>query len=421
MSGEPLPRVLFLQEKTGALQEIVTALGAGGYEVVAVGRATEALARLRVEDFGVVLADCDLRTDPGRRLLAELRGRWPRTVGLVLSDYASFESAVDVVSEGSCDYLVKPCPPTVLKATIARAMERAALARALREGLEELDEANAQLRTLSEELQRRVDEATGALRRKIVELDRANQKLHQAQEQREELISMIAHDLGGPLTALSGYLQLLDRPTSSPTRRRRARQALAAEVARLKRLVADLADASRLVSGGFRIEAAECDLAALVREQVELARAQAAGRVIRRRVPTRPVPAVCDRHRIAQVLWNLIANAVKYAPTGPIQVGLRVADGGASIAVSDQGPGIPPEQLEAIFEPYVRLPGAGSGGGPKGHGLGLHIARGIVEAHGGRIWAESRAGGGVTFKVWLPLEPASVRGQTGRQLEAVGA
>jgi signal transduction histidine kinase len=417
MSPEPLPRVLFVQEQPGELEEIVAALGQGGYDVVAVASATEALEHMRAEEFGVVLADLDLTADPARFLLADLRGRWPRTVGLVLSDYRSLESAVDIVSEGACDYLVKPCPRAVLQATLARAMERAALARALREGLEELDEANSRLRSLSDDLQRRVEQATAEQRRKVVELDEANRKLRQAQAQREELIAMIAHDLGGPLTALSGYVQLLDRPKSTPARRRRALGALAAEVERLTRLIADLGDASRLETGRFRIEADECDLAALVREQVELARAQAPGRVIRPRIPADPFLVVCDRHRIGQVLWNLITNALKYAPSGPIQVTLRADGGGASFSVSDRGPGIPPQRLESIFEPHVRLSDDPSGA-PKGHGLGLHIARGIVQAHGGRIWAEGRAGRGVTFNVWLPH--AAGRGHAGRDLANAG-
>jgi signal transduction histidine kinase len=227
---------------------------------------------------------------------------------------------------------------------------------------------------------------------------------------------MIAHDLGGPLSAVSGDLQLIGRPSSSPAQQRRATQALGPEIERLSRLIADLADASFLAQGRFQVAASPCDLAALVREQVELARAQAAGRTIRRRVPTEPVPIVCDRHRIAQVLWNLITNAVKYAPTGPILVALRVDRDGASIAVSDHGPGIPAERLESIFEPHVRLAGERPGVAPKGHGLGLHIARGIVEAHDGRIWAERRAGGGLTFHVWLPRAPASLQGAVGRKL-----
>jgi signal transduction histidine kinase len=382
---------------------VAAALDQGGYEVVSSRRVAEALDLLRCQEFGVVLASLDLRRDPDRLLLTELRVRWPQTIGVVLTTYESLDRVADALSDGAWDYVVRPCPPSVLRATIARAMERGALARALRQGLEDLDEANARLQALSDDLQRRVDEATAALRSKVVELDEANRRLREAQAQREELIAMIAHDLGGPLTTVSGYFQMMSRPNSSPAQRRRAREALGPELERLGRLVADLADASRLTTGRFRIAVDSCDLAELVREQVELARTQADGRTIRRRVPTRPVPIVCDRDRIAQVLWNLIGNALKYAPAGPIRVTLRAEAGGASIAVSDQGPGIPADRLEAIFEPHVRL-GDGERGAPSGHGLGLHIARGIVEAHGGRIWAESGASG-LTFRVWLPGAP----------------
>jgi signal transduction histidine kinase len=415
--GPPLRVLLF--DEPGDFDAVVSALS-HGYEVVTTTRATEALELLRRDAFGVVLADLDLRRDHDRLLLAELRLRWPQTVGIVFTTYESLDNAADALSDGAWDYVVKPCPPSVLTATIARAMERGALARALREGLQELDDANARLQALSDDLQRRVDESTAELRRKLTELDAANRKLREAQEQREELIAMIAHDLGGPLTTVSGYLQLISRPSSTPAQRERARRSLGPEMERLSRLVADLADASRLATGRFRIASDECDLAALVREQVELARAQTPGRAIRRSVPRRPVPVVCDRHRIAQVLWNLISNALKYAPTGPIRVGLRPTRGGASITVDDRGPGVPAELLETIFEPHVRLSEGEPGGAPKGHGLGLHIARGIVEAHGGRIWARRRAGDGASFHVWLPGRPASSRPSVDRPLDDAG-
>jgi two-component system sensor histidine kinase KdpD len=287
----------------------------------------------------------------------------------------------------------------VLKATIARAMERGALARALRQGMQDLDEANSRLQALSADLQRRVDEATATLRDNVAELDEANRKLREAQAQRDELVSMIAHDLGSPLTAVSGYLTMLRRAGLSPERQQRAYGVLTTAVERLIRLVADLSAAADLSTGHFTVEKSECDLAALVREQVELAEAQSPGRLLTLVVPDEPVPILCDRHRIVQVVWNLITNAVRHATTGPVEVTLRAGADAVWIAVADDGPGIPPDALESVFEPHVRL-SASTG---KGHGLGLHIARGIVEAHGGAIWAENRRDGGAAFAFTVPL------------------
>jgi signal transduction histidine kinase len=149
-----------------------------------------------------------------------------------------------------------------------------------------------------------------------------------------------------------------------------------------------------------------CDLVQIVSEQVEAARLTAEGRAIYLEVSLHAAPLLCDRDRITQVIANLVSNALKYAPEGPIWVRVGSEHGYAAISVSDEGPGIPSNRLEAIFEPYVRLTGEQEPEAPQGSGLGLYIARRIVEAHGGRIWAESAEGQGATFQVRLPLTPA---------------
>jgi signal transduction histidine kinase len=314
--------------------------------------------------------------------------RWPEVVGVVLISYDSLSSAVDTVNEGACDYVVGPCPTPVLKAAIARAMERAALARALRQGVEDLDEANARLQALSDDLQARVDRATAELR--------------EAHAQREELVSMVAHDLAGPLTSLAGYVELLGRGSLPPERRENARRILTSELQRLSRLVADLADAPNRTQE-FRVDPVACDLALLVREQVDLAQILVPD-PIELSVPDGEVVVACDRQRIGQVLSNLIGNAIKYAGDAPIRVELRAEDAQACVSVRDRGPGIPAESLEAVFEPRVRLPSDQVE--LPGSGLGLHICRRIVTAHGGRIWAESEPGAGSTFVVCLPRSGA---------------
>jgi signal transduction histidine kinase len=109
-----------------------------------------------------------------------------------------------------------------------------------------------------------------------------------------------------------------------------------------------------------------------------------------------------DRDRIAQVLSNILLNAIKYSAGGTVRVHLHAALREATIGVRDEGPGIPRDRLEAIFHPHVRLVGAGNRG-THGSGLGLYIARGIVEKHGGRIWAENTDHGGACFTIVLPL------------------
>ncbi|HEY3107383.1 MAG TPA: response regulator, partial [Chloroflexota bacterium] len=212
VSPNLLSGVLALQNRGSALESVVANLQQGGYTVLTVGTTDEAIGQLRSGRFGLFLGDVRLGGPGGSLLLAELRLLWPRTAAVILTSYDPLDASTEAFTESACDYVVKPCPLPVLRAAIARALERAALARALRQGMEELDEANAQLRVFSEELQQRVDAATAELRHKVEELREAGRQLAEAERQREAFVSMIAHDLASPLSAVSGYARMLEDP-----------------------------------------------------------------------------------------------------------------------------------------------------------------------------------------------------------------
>jgi signal transduction histidine kinase len=402
MLPNSLPGVLALFDQSSALESVVVNLQQGGYQVVTVRTADEAIDQVRSGRFGLVLADARLGGPGGSLLLAELRLLWPRTAAVILTSYDLLEASTEAFAESACDYVVKPCPLPVLRASIARALERAALARALRQGLEELDEANTQLRELTEGLQQRVDAATADLRSKIEELDAAGRRLATAQGQREEFISMIAHDLSGPLSAIAGYARLLDNPDLSPEVAQRARSIIGSETRRMARLVDDLTDAAHLAAGHFRVELDPADLVVIVQEQIELAQARTRRHTIRLVADQERLEAICDADRIAQVVANLLSNAVKHTPGGPVEVELRREGEEARLSVSDGGPGIPADYLSTIFEAGERAPREDGEPAAPGRGLGLYIARGVVEAHGGQIQAENLAGG-ARLTVRLPL------------------
>lgn len=398
------PRVLVVDDEPSVLETIAAILSREGYAVATAETASHALEHLRSDRFDVVLTDLRLAGGNGISLLAEIRRNWPETMTIMLTGYASLQSAIDALREGVYDYLTKPCDVEDLKATVARAIDRVSLTRALHARLEELDAANAKLQGFNQELSLRVDQATADLKRKIDELAEAKRQLEKARRQREEFNAIIVHELRQPLTALAGYAQFLARPGLSPSTKERARQTIVSETGRLIRLVQDLADASHLATGRFEIHPTTCDLADIVRKQVELARDSSERHAITCDVPDH-VPAVADRDRIAQLLSNLLTNAIKYTLGGTIRVGLRVEREQASLTVEDEGPGIPAEQREAVFVPGVRL-ASDDGGESNGTGLGLFIAKGIVEAHGGRIWVDSGASSqGAVFSVSLPLTP----------------
>jgi signal transduction histidine kinase len=393
--SNPVPRVLVVDDEPSVLETMAAILSQEGYEVEAAGSAEDALEHLRKAPFDLVLTDLRMQGASGLSVLAELRRNWPETLAIILTGYASLDSAIDALREGAYDYLIKPCPVEELKATIARALERRALARTLDERVAELEQANATIKQLNDELQQRVDEATAALRQKVGELE-------ETQQQRDEFISMIAHELNQPLTSLRVSAQMLARATSSEESKERARTTIQSATERLSRLVQDLSDAARLAAGRFQIDVGPVDLAAVVQAQAEQARLRSPEHVVIVEGPASGVEAVLDRDRVAQVLSNLLTNAITHTPSGTITITLEHTPEQATVTVRDNGPGIPPDRLRLVFEPYVQL----AAGQRNGTGLGLHIARGIVEAHGGRIWVESTPGEGATFAFSLPLAPS---------------
>jgi signal transduction histidine kinase len=234
------------------------------------------------------------------------------------------------------------------------------------------------------------------------ELEETKMRLEEAERQREDFVAMVAHDLGAPLTTVRGYAEMLGRPTTRPEVRERARSVIVAETSRMARLVGDLADSAHLASGRFEIEPIPCDLVAVAREQAELVQGRSSQHEIVVEAPTE-LSVWCDCDRIAQVLFNLLNNALTYTSNGRIELHLWQEPSRVRFSVSDRGPGIPAESLDAVFEAGRRLHnGETNGQSKKGSGLGLYIAKGIVEAHGGEIWVESSQGQGATFHVSLP-------------------
>ncbi len=223
----------------------------------------------------------------------------------------------------------------------------------------------------------------------------------------EELVAVVAHELRTPVTALSGYLQLLERQGGpQPTTGLAAEQA-----ARLRRLANDLFDVTRVETGNLRIERAPLDLRALVAESIEVARSLSATHRIEADLADGELIVDADAGRIQQVILNLLTNAIVHAPESPtIEVRLRRLRRRAELEVEDHGPGIPPEQLGRIFS---RFQHAGTDRRPSGLGIGLYISRQIVVGHQGTIEVDSAPGEGTTFNVRLPLV-AAARGSGGK-------
>jgi two-component system sensor histidine kinase KdpD len=172
---------------------------------------------------------------------------------------------------------------------------------------------------------------------------------------------------------------------------------------RLNRVVNNLLDMNRLESGVVRPKQEWCDLRELLESAIEIERESLNGREVKLDVPESIPLAFVDHTLIEQAVAKLIANAIGHASSrSPVEIDTEYKDDRLIISVSDRGPGLDPESMEQVFEKFYR----GDGRKPGGLGLGLSIARGFVEAHGGSLTAENRDGGGARFTISLPVTVA---------------
>ncbi len=231
--------------------------------------------------------------------------------------------------------------------------------------------------------------------------------LQRTDELRAALLSSVSHDLRTPLASIKAAASSLlqeDVQWDEETKRSFARS-IEREADRLNRLVSNLLDMSRIEDGAIKPEKEWYMLPELIQDVLGRLRPLLQGRVVNTQVPADLPPVELDYMQIDQVLTNLIENAVRYTPKdSPIDVSALCEGAQVVISVADRGPGIPPADLTRVFDKFYRvLDGKLNTGHPSGSGLGLAVSKGLVEAHGGRIWAEPREGGGVVFSVALPV------------------
>jgi two-component system sensor histidine kinase KdpD len=215
------------------------------------------------------------------------------------------------------------------------------------------------------------------------------------------LLNAVSHELRSPLAAIiasAGSLQQTDVSWTEDERLGFA-EGIENEAQRLNRLVGNLLDLSRIESGSLKPDLGWYDIGAVVQEVAGRLSPTLAGHKLKLDVPDDLPPLPLDYIEIDEVVSNLVENAVKYTPSGTtIELSVRPVGAEVVVSVADHGPGIPPAALPRLFEPFYRAPGSKA----KGTGLGLAVARGLVEAHGGRIWADNRDGGGAIVSFALP-------------------
>jgi PAS domain S-box-containing protein len=244
-----------------------------------------------------------------------------------------------------------------------------------------------------------------AEREQVLALERAARlAAEQASRSKDDFLATLSHELRTPLNAIMGWADVLRGEDIGGATARDAIDAIVRNALAQAQLVEDLIDLTRIERGGLRLELGPCDLATVAAAALETVRPAARAKQLSLRLAVgSPRPMRGDRARLQQVIWNLLSNAVKFTPPGGwVEVSVGEHGGSVEVSVSDGGRGIAPDELPHLFRRFWSEP-AGAPGGMAGLGLGLAIARELVEMHGGAIAAESAGlGRGATFVVRFP-------------------
>jgi signal transduction histidine kinase len=362
----PVPATILVVDDTPAnLRLLTTMLRDGGYKVRPVPSGEMALRVVEAKAPDLILLDINMPEMDGYEVCRRLKTdpRWRDIPVLFISALTDTADKIRAFQAGGVDYVGKPF---------------------------QFEEVDARVRTHLE------------LRRKSLALEENLARLQEMERLRDTLTHMIAHDMRSPLLALQMSVDLLG--DSIPHGDAEAALLLSTAkrgAAQVVEMVSQMIDVSRLESGKLELKREPADLAAIARESLATLRPLAAERTLLLEAPA-AVPAEVDQDLLRRVAVNLIANAIKFTvPAGTIIVTVHLADGRPRLAVTDDGPGIPPEQHECIFEKFGQTEAGARRGGS---GLGLTFCKMVIEAHGGTIGLDSALGRGTTFWFTLPTD-----------------
>jgi signal transduction histidine kinase len=402
-------RILVVDADTSTASTLGAVLRHDGWIVQVASGGEEALKALAEGQFDLLLADLDDNDPHSQETLKRAQLTVPAVTVVVMTGYATLESALRALRRGVYDYLTKPIDVEELRITLARALEQRRLRHELAARVRELEVAHAAARDFNTRLQEQVDRATAELRQKVEELDEVNRQLKLAQEQHDRFVAMVAHEMRGPLNPIINYAQLAKRPNLQEGALGRYMDIIVEHGFRLNRMVDDLQTATHLSTGRFSLRIEPFDLMAAVGELVDQFVASVRERHFVFEHPDTPITLDADPDRIVQAVRNLIDNAVKYSvDDGAIEVRIGGDENTATIEVGDYGAGISEADMKRIFEPFIR---GEQSSDSSGSGLGLFITRGIVAEHHGTLQVANRGGAtrvqGAIFTITLPRHRTS--------------
>jgi len=373
-------QILVIDDDPGMRSTLFDILEASDYLVKDYGKGKEALDWIKKNSFDIVLMDIKLPDIDGMKLLEEVRQINPEAAVVMITGYASLETAVDAMKQGAYAYIVKPFNVDEVKTIIQKALH--------------------QIR-LSRENQRLIDELQLTGRK----LESTVKELEKASQIKSQFLASMSHELRTPINAIIGFTDfLLEDKTINPGQRKDVER-ISANVQSLLNLVNDILDLSKIEAGRIEIVRKKVNIAVLARKAIDSLSPQSdqKGIKLESRIPSSLSEVFVDPHRIGQVFINLIDNAIKYTQKGGrIILSAEQKKDVLEVSIADTGMGIAPQYLDKIFDRFERVsktstPGAG------GAGLGLSICKELLKLHKGKIWVESDVGKGSRFSFSLPI------------------
>lgn len=365
-----------------------------GYVVDTAASGDEAIDLMNKADYDLVLTDLHMEGGDGLSVLNQIRCQAPLTISVVLTGFASVESAIAALQEGAYDYLVKPCDIESMKHTIRRGVEHRRLMLAEQK-------ARADLQQLNLDLERRIEERTAELKQLNVELADANRA-------KDVFLATLSHELRTPLTPVVGWIKLLRSGTLDEKSVAQALDAIERNAWLQSRLIDDLLDTSRIATGKLHFEPKPTDLNVAVKAAVDTVRASASARNIDLSMALWPSSLIVlgEPVRLQQIAWNLVSNAIKFTDQGgKVSITTQLDGRQAQFTVVDTGVGIEPEFLPHVFDRFRQADGSTSRR-HGGLGLGLAIADALAKLHSARLDAKSDGvGRGATFSLRMELVP----------------
>ena len=397
-------RVLLVDDEPRNLEALDALLAQSGCRLVPARSADEALLALLDQDFAAIILDVKMPGMGGLELADMIKKRRRTQDVPILFLTAHMMDERDVLrgyGSGAVDYLTKPVHGDILRSKISVFVELyrkgQAVARAnesLRREIADREAAQRALEVANLELERRVLERTEALQR--------------ADRRKDVFLASLAHELRNPLAPIRSAVEVLRLPNAPIAAGDQARAVIIRQLDQMTRLIDDLLDVSRITSDKLALKIERVELEPIIAMAVETSRPLIVHHQHGLSIDLTPVPVEleADPARLAQAINNLLSNAAKYTPAGgQIRLSTDVRDDALTIRVADNGVGIEPDMLGRVFDLFTQGD-RGDQAGSTGLGVGLTLARRLVEMHGGTLDGESAGHGrGATFVIRLPIPP----------------